>query len=462
MTRQLIAPDSRRIEPPVDAPHYHVWRDHGLAQTIMSPRFGTNQAARQAALRAGMEKGGFSVQKCTLPGALHGHADPEAQAPKVSSLRADPVTTWTWDAVSTAAAATAGWKRTRRGEWRGPCKCGGERDRAWVRRGYVAAAVAGCNGGCPGPEVIRWLVGDCDPHGFRRMRTTWPPRRDAGARTQPETHPESPLPVQPRTAPFSGRAPSTRPNPAPSGRNRGRRSACNARTRTHPTPSPSGFRHPDAGSGGATVGGLARRHPRPGPPGAAVGRTSSPMAARRPVARCGAVDSMEGRRRLIGRGVRTPSRTGGRPTPRRLPECSLSTSAPVARPGRIAAGSTKRNHGPTAAAVAVIGAPLWRAGLVHVAEGLADALAVAAREDGAALAVGGTSGFGRLAPELAALAVPVVVWPDRDDSGAGRIAAGRLVATLRGRGAVASLAAVPDGTDPAAMAGPFTDLEAPA
>ena len=67
-------------------------------------------------------------------------------------------------------------------------------------------------------------------------------------------------------------------------------------------------------------------------------------------------------------------------------------------------GLNKRNHGPTAAAVAVIGAPLWRAECVHVAEGLADALAVAAREDGAALAVGGASGFGRLAPDLAALA----------------------------------------------------------
>ena len=104
-----------------------------------------------------------------------------------------------------------------------------------------------------------------------------------------------------------------------------------------------------------------------------------------------------------------------------------------------------RAHARKAGAVAVIGAPLWRAECVHVAEGLADALAVAAREDGAALAVGGASGFGRLAPDLAALAVPVVVWPDRDDSGAGRITAGRLVATLRGRGAVARLATVPDG-----------------
>ena len=63
---------------------------------------------------------------------------------------------------------------------------------------------------------------------------------------------------------------------------------------------------------------------------------------------------------------------------------------------------------------------------------------------GAALAVGGTSGFGRLAPELAALAVPVVVnGPIRDDSDAGRNRErdGSLLAALRGRVAVASLAA---------------------
>ena len=41
-------------------------------------------------------------------------------------------------------------------------------------------------------------------------------------------------------------------------------------------------------------------------------------------------------------------------------------------------------------------------GVFHfVAEGIADALAINAREDGAALAVGGTSGFGRLARLIA-------------------------------------------------------------
>ena len=92
----------------------------------------------------------------------------------------------------------------------------------------------------------------------------------------------------------------------------------------------------------------------------------------------------------------------GHPPP--PPGVQLVHVAADGSPRKDRGGLNKRNHGPTAAAVAVIGAPLWRAECVHVAEGLADALAVAAREDGAALAVGGASGFGRLAPDLAALA----------------------------------------------------------
>ena len=122
-------------------------------------------------------------------------------------------------------------------------------------------------------------------------------------------------------------------------------------------------------------------------------------------------------------------------------------------------GLAKRSHGTMAAAVAVIGAPLWRAAQVHVCEGLADALAVSAREDGPALASAGTAALSRLAPELAALGVPVLVWPDGDAPG--RIAAGRLVTDLRRLGAVAALAAVPDGHDPASLAGPSNTWRIP-
>ena len=52
------------------------------------------------------------------------------------------MTEWTWAKVEAAAAATAGWRRTRRGEWRGPCRCGGEVNRAWVRRGRRANVLA--------------------------------------------------------------------------------------------------------------------------------------------------------------------------------------------------------------------------------------------------------------------------------------------------------------------------------
>ena len=376
---------------------------------------------------------------------LHGHAAAEAQAEAVSALRADPVTTWTWDAVSTAAAATAGWKRTRRGEWRGPCKCGGERDRAWVRRGYVAAAVAGCNGGCPGPEVIRWLVGDCDPHGLRRMRTAWPPRRDTATRTRPETHPETPRPVAGHTEPFPGRAPSTRPNPAPS-----------AETEAAQGP------RIDAGDPrkGKGTGGFGH----PAPKAAKLWADSRPVtldtshparlwAARRHLWRAGDawpeavrwIQWKDGGGSLVAAFAPIPDwRTAHPPTP---PAVQLVHVGPDGAPRKDRGGKNKRNHGPTAAAVAVIGAPLWRPRLVHVAEGLADALAVASRNGGAALAVGGTSGFGRLAPELAALAVPVAIHTDGDP--AGIVSARKLLAALAGRGAVAGIIQYPPGCDPA-------------
>ena len=314
---------------------------------------------------------------------LHGHADPEAQAPKVSSLRADPVTTWTWDAVSTAAAATAGWKRTRRGEWRGPCKCGGERDRAWVRRGYVAAAVAGCNGGCPGPEVIRWLVGDSDPHGLRRMRTAWPPRRDTATRTRPETHPETPRPVAGRTELLSGRAPSTQPNPAPPAETEAVGSpVTHERGRTRPpappvfgTPAPDRAAQLWADSRAVTLDTshparlwAARRHLwRPGDPW--------PDAVRW-------IEWKDGGGSLVAAFAPIPDwRTAHPPTPSGV---QLVHVGPDGAPRKDRGGLGKRSHGTMTAGVTVIGAPLWRAGCVHVAEGVGDALAVAAREEGAA------------------------------------------------------------------------------
>ena len=104
-----------------------------------------------------------------------------------------------------------------------------------------------------------------------------------------------------------------------------------------------------------------------------------------------------------------------------------------------------------------MGDPLAAAGRIHVVEGVADALAVAAREAGAVIAAGGTSGFQRLDSDLARLSIPVTIWPDGDQ--AGRHAAQRLAQALRARCVVASLATVPNGLDPAAMAGSFTTAD---
>ena len=130
--------------------------------------------------------------------------------------------------------------------------------------------------------------------------------------------------------------------------------------------------------------------------------------------------------------------------------------APDGRPRTDRGGLGKRSHGVTGGAVVLIGDPLPDAGRVHVVEGVADALAVAAREDGAVVAVGGTSGFAQISPALARLGVPVVVWPDGDE--AGRKAANNLARAIREHGALADVARIPDGHDAASLAGPrFTN-----
>ena len=101
--------------------------------------------------------------------------------------------------------------------------------------------------------------------------------------------------------------------------------------------------------------------------------------------------------------------------------------------------------------VVLTGDPLSDAGRIHVVEGVADALAVAAREAGAVIAVGGTSGFARLTRDVSQLGVPVVIWPDGDE--AGQNAASHLETALRDRGAIANAAWIPLGKDPASLAG---------
>ena len=123
---------------------------------------------------------------------------------------------------------------------------------------------------------------------------------------------------------------------------------------------------------------------------------------------------------------------------------------PEGRPRKDRGGLGKRSRGSMTGAACVIGGPLDGAGRVHVAEGIADALAIAARCGGSALAAGGTSGFEPLARPLARLHVPVTVWPDGDTPG--RLAASRLALALEARGIAATVARVPDGEDPASLA----------
>ena len=49
----LISPNSLRQEPPIASVHWHVWLDRGRVLVVKRERFGTRQAARQAAQRAG-------------------------------------------------------------------------------------------------------------------------------------------------------------------------------------------------------------------------------------------------------------------------------------------------------------------------------------------------------------------------------------------------------------------------
>ena len=123
------------------------------------------------------------------------------------------------------------------------------------------------------------------------------------------------------------------------------------------------------------------------------------------------------------------------------------------RPREDLGGTNKRNHGPVGGRVFVAGERLAVADVVHVAEGVADALAIAAREEGAAIAAGSASQMPKLGPELARLRRPVYLWPDGEETG--RTATARLERILREHGVETSVVRIPDGEDPASWAGPF-------
>ena len=125
---------------------------------------------------------------------------------------------------------------------------------------------------------------------------------------------------------------------------------------------------------------------------------------------------------------------------------------PEGRPRADRGGLSKRSHGTMTGAVCVTGAHVLRTPeALHVVEGIADALAIAAREDGAVIAAGGTAAFRSLAPALDRIGAPVAIHADGD--AAGIVASRHLSAALAACGAVAGIIQYPPGCDPAEPGG---------
>ena len=153
-----------------------------------------------------------------------------------------------------------------------------------------------------------------------------------------------------------------------------------------------------------------------------------------------------------------------------LPDLSSLHLVYVNRDGTPAVdrGLSKRTYAPAADAVIVLGCPRLQnaAAPVDVAEGLADALALAARSPAPAVATLGTSGMSSsTTAEWLATSPATRVWADRDESKAGRAPPGQrhgrqLVRLINGAGGNAQALHAPaphkDSAEAAAALG-FTD-----
>ena len=117
---------------------------------------------------------------------------------------------------------------------------------------------------------------------------------------------------------------------------------------------------------------------------------------------------------------------------------------------------TKRSHGSLAGAICVLGLPAGAPG-IHVAEGLADALALAARLPWPAVCMGGTAGYRNqaLAAWLAGFGA-VHIWPDTDRPGLE--AARALARAIRWLGGNPSIEKVARGADPGAAGAPLAEV----
>ncbi len=120
-------------------------------------------------------------------------------------------------------------------------------------------------------------------------------------------------------------------------------------------------------------------------------------------------------------------------------------------------GLHKRSHGVMSGAVCVLGLVDAAAG-VQVCEGLADGLALTARDPWPAVVMGGTANYRNrdLARWLAGLG-PVQVWSDGD--GPGVEASGVLAKRVAALGGAVSIERVGVGEDPGAAGAPFAPLD---
>ena len=299
------------------------------------------------------------------------------------------------------------WEGRRSGsEWKGPCpKCGGT-DRFHVAPGRKQPVLAYCRHGCPYSELKREVFGDRLRDRSRSVPGPCTPRR-------------APVPAVPGAA-----EPSVREEEDAGGATM--RGPCRARTWWRDSqPVPVDPNHP------------ARRwaaHRNLWPPRERfpdmlrwVGRTDGPGS-------------------LVAGLWRLPEWAAGPCKAPRAVQLIHVDAHGRPREDKLA-GPTSATTGPQGGRVFVVGELLAVAGIVHVAEGIADALAIAAHCEGAAIAAGSTANTPKLAPDLGRLRKPVAIWPDGDP--AGRKAASELMRRLRESDVVVREMPTPDGEDPA-------------
>ena len=397
-------------------------------------------------------------RKRSGPGAIAPRGAPERAVSHSAGRNRQPRRSlYEWPPERWIEAAGGDWRRAG-GRWRGPCPaCGAAME---VRSGGRGTLATCWGGGCTAAAIAE-AIRPRDGARFRRTARGAGARRDERPRTRQKTRPEGESASEAILRPSGGGSPSKPPKPGGSAETEARKSPV------------TNERHPPRGRSTPGIRPGTNEHAPPVNAARRLWERSRPVPddpehpARRWSARRNLwppgdpwpesvrwTEGPDGGGSLVAAFAPVADWTLAHPPPHPS-GVQLVHVDPVGLPRNDRGGLAKRSHGAMTGAVCVAGPPLWRAGRVHVAEGIADALAIAARVAAPALATGGTSGLARLAEPLAALCVPVTVWPDGDRAGC---AAGRkLCHGLEARGIAASVADVPDGEDPASLAGPSND-----